>query len=86
MYIMCHSGRTQDWANTMAINVLGTVQGQEDQHGEFQLQTFQSFDNSVEPLSISFLFEKDRWKNMWEFTKARVTSFCSMCSGVFTFA
>lgn len=78
---MFHSGRTQDWANTMAINVLGTVQGLEDERGEFQLQTFQSFESSVEPLSISFLFDKDRWKKMWEFTKARITTFYFMCGG-----
>lgn len=62
----------------MAINILGTTRPHGQDRGEDQsdqLMPLDSFQSSVEPLSIKSFFEKGRWKQLWEFTQDRVVCF-----------
>ena len=42
----------------MAVNILGTVQAQEDGSGGFKLPSATLFNSSIEPLSIIFVFQQ----------------------------
>lgn len=58
----------QDWKNTLAVNILGTVTVQCQNEAAIELPSLTSFCSSVEPLSKSSFFQKNRWEQLYKFT------------------
>jgi hypothetical protein len=54
----------------MAVNILGTVQAQEDGSGGFKLPSATLFNSSIEPLSIISFFSNKRWCHLRKFMQA----------------
>ncbi|CAK9106858.1 unnamed protein product [Durusdinium trenchii] len=57
-----------DWKNTLAVNILGTVTVQCQNEAAIELPSLTSFCSSVEPLSKSSFFQKNRWEQLYKFT------------------
>ena len=52
------------------MNILGTVEG-DFNNNELELPSFKSFQSSVEPLSIEYVFSKGCWQKLYKFLEAR---------------
>ena len=66
---------SKDWKNTMAVNVLNTVQAVATSHGDISLPPMTVFESSVEPMAIAAFFEKKKWRHLRKFTKVEWETF-----------
>ena len=53
----------------MAVNILGTVTAQAQMDSDLRLPQITTYESSVEPMSISSIFNNKQWRNLRKFTQ-----------------